>query len=156
VDNYEEEMLKAFVNKPEKYEWYKKSFSKYDVNGVTKMAWNWSWWSFFGGAAFLLYRKAYLAALVVFVLSVITAIIPLVSLIIAIFVGGYGTYFIYKKYLKKKLEIEATISDKQVRIETMKKIGGYNQWVIWVYYAFAVLVLVGMIAAIIIPKLSSM
>jgi len=154
MDNYEESMLKAFINKPEKYDWYKKSFSKFDINGVPNMKWNWSWWSFFGVSSFLLYRKAYLAALIVFIVTVVTAPIPFIGLIIAILVGGYGTYFIYKRYLKKKLEIESNITDKNERILAMEKIGGYNQWVIWVHYGFVILTIIGIIAAVVIPKLS--
>jgi len=154
MDNYEEEMLKAFVGKQEKYEWYKKSFAKFDINGIPNMKWNWSWWSFLGGSAFLLYRKAYLAALIVFVISIITSMIPIVGLILAIIVGGYGTYFIYKRYIEKKLEIESKIPSDNERILAMQKIGGYHQWVVWFYYTLMILTVIGILAAIIIPKLS--
>lgn len=154
MDNYEEQMLQAFVGKQEKYEWYKKSFANFHENGVPNMKWNWSWWSFFGGAAFLVYRKTYLAALIVFIVATISSFVPIVGLIVAILVGGYGTFFIYKRYLKKKLQIEEKITGKNERILAMQKIGGYNQWVVWFYYGIAILSIVGIIAAVVVPKLS--
>jgi uncharacterized protein YneF (UPF0154 family) len=118
------------------------------------MKWNWSWWAFLGGPAFLLYRKAYLASLLVFLISVVTSLIPIVGLVVSILVGGYGTYFIYKRYLKKRLEIESKITDENERILAMQQVGGYHQWVVWFYYILVALVFIGILAAVIIPKVS--
>ena len=107
-----------------------------EVNGVDNMQWVWSWWAFFGTWAFLLYRKQYIPALVLFILSTLTSFIPFAGFIVAILSGGYSTYFVYQGYKDKKSKIEASISDIDKRIETMRKIGGYNQWVIWVYVTF--------------------
>ena len=95
---------------------------------------------------FLLYRKAYLAALGLVVLGMI----PYVGLILWILNGGYGTFFVYKVYRNKKSEIENTISssDEKTRIETMALVGGYNQWVIWVYGALVALAFLGLIIVI--------
>jgi hypothetical protein len=155
MNNYEEEMLKAFVNKPEKYEWYKYAFNQYDLNGTPTMKWVWSWWAFFGGAAFLLYRKTYLAALIVFMISVVLSVIPIIGFIFAILVGGYGTYSIYKRYINKKLEIESKITDENERILAMQEIGGYNQWVVWFYYLLLAITIIGIIAATLIPAVST-
>ena len=136
---YENAMIEAFVNKPEKTIWYQMAFSKFNVNGIDTMKWVWSWWAFFGTWAFLLYRKQYIPALVLFIISVIGGIIPFGGLLIAILSGGFSTYFIYKGYKHKKAEIEAQITDRDKRIETMRAVGGYNQWVIWVYTIFVTL-----------------
>jgi len=141
--DYEEKMLDAFVQKPDKLYWYKRAFAKYNFNGMDKIAWNWSWWAFFGGFWFLLYRKAYLPALALFGLSIIAGFIPIVGpLILAVLTGGYGTYFIYKKYKDLKTQIEATEKDEKRRIEAMLHLGGYNSWVVWLAIGITVLFVV--------------
>ncbi|QOP44919.1 hypothetical protein [Sulfurimonas paralvinellae] len=136
---YENAMIEAFIDKPEKTLWYQNAFSKFNVNGIDTMKWVWSWWAFFGGWAFLLYRKQYIPALVLFFVALFAGIIPFGGLIVAILAGGFSTYFVYKGYKHKKAEIEASIDDIQKRIETMRAVGGYNQWVIWVYAIFVAL-----------------
>jgi len=138
---YENAMIEAFIDKPEKTLWYQNAFSKFNVNGIDSMKWVWSWWAFFGGWAFLLYRKQYMPALVLFIVSVIGGFIPFGGLVIAILAGGFSTYFVYKGYKHKKAEIEAQITDIDKRIETMRAVGGYNQWVVWVYAVFVTLFL---------------
>jgi len=135
--DYEKAMIEAFVNKDEKTTlWYQNAFSKFNINGIDTMKWVWSWWAFAGGWAFLLYRKQYIPALVLFVISLGTSFIPFASMLVAILAGGFSTYFVYKGYKHKKEEIEAQIEDPQKRIETMREVGGYNSWVAWVYIAF--------------------
>lgn len=131
LNDYDDQMLEAFVNKPEVTAWYKMAFSRYSVNGVDKMAWVWSWWAFFGGIFYLLYRKAYMAALGLFVLTIVSFAIPFGGLIVWILTGGLSPYFVYKVYQSKKVEIEAAIADEHKRIETMRAVGGYNDWAIW-------------------------
>ena len=142
MDNkeYENAMIEAFVNKPEKTFWYQNAFSKFNINGIDSMKWVWSWWAFFGGWAFLLYRKQYIPALVLFFISLVAQFIPFGGLLVAVLAGGFSTYFIYKGYKHKKAEIEANIEDVNARIETMRQVGGYNQWVVWVYAIFVALV----------------
>ncbi|MEN4054049.1 MULTISPECIES: DUF2628 domain-containing protein [Sulfurimonas] len=137
--DYENAMIEAFVNKSEKTLWYQNAFSKFNINGIDSMKWVWSWWAFFGGWAFLLYRKQYIPALVLFIISLLAGIIPFGGLLIAVLAGGFSTYFIYKGYKHKKAEVEANIDDIDKRIETMRAVGGYNQWVVWVYVIFVAL-----------------
>ncbi len=153
-NDYEDKMVEAFVNKDDKTLWYKYAFSKYNVNGVDTLKWQWSWWAFGGGFGFLLYRKAYLASLIVFIAGIVLGLIPFITLAIMILTGGYSTYFVYKTYKDKKEEIERTISDDETRIETMREVGGYHQWVIWVYTALMALVFLGIFVAILIPALA--
>jgi len=140
--DYENAMIEAFINKPEKTLWYQNAFSKFNINGIDSMKWVWSWWAFFGGWAFLLYRKQYIPALILFVLSLLTKIIPFGGLLLAVLAGGFSPYFIYKGYKKKKAEIEEMIEDPQKRIETMQAVGGYNQWVVWIYSIFILLIFI--------------
>ena len=145
---YENQMIEAFVNNPEKTSWYLESFKKYQINGIDKMAWNWSWWAFFGGFFFLLYRKAYIAAIGLFLLSMILSSVPIVSFIVSIMAGGLSTYFVYKTYKDKKVEIENTIDDNQKRLDTMQVIGGVNTWVLWVAGILYGLIVIGVLAAL--------
>lgn len=149
---YEAKMLEAFVAKPDRPEkglWYANAFAKYDVNGVDTMRWNWSWWAFFGGIWFLIYRKAYAAAGGLFLIAIASSFIPFGGLVISILAGGYSTYFVYKTYKTKKLEIEAAEGDENRRIEMMQELGGYNQWVVVLAVIVNVLVLVGVFMAIV-------
>ena len=153
TNEYEAKMLEAFVGKPESPEkglWYANAFGKYDINGVDVIKWNWSWWAFFGGIWFLLYRKAYAAAGGLLLISIIASFIPFSGIVISILAGGFSSYFIYKIYKTKKLEIEATHMDEEQRIEMMKVVGGYNTWVAWV---FPIIILLGIIAAVAVPQL---
>ena len=137
-NEYENKMIEAFINNPEKTVWYQKSFKKYKVNGIEKivwnwdwfkLAWNWNWWAFAVGPFFLFYRKAYLAGLVLLLLSgIFGGVSFIVSMLLS---GGFSTYFVYKEYKKKKVETERTIDDTQKRLDTMRVIGGYNKWAIW-------------------------
>lgn len=152
--DYEDKMLEAFVQKPEKFLWYKTAFERFNVNGIDRMAWKWSWWAFFGGFWFLIYRKTYMAAFVLFLVAVITSFIPLISLVIGIWVGGFATYFVYKTYKTKKTQIEATIEDEQKRIETMYAIGGYNAWVVWMLGILLGISVLGIVSALVLPSLA--
>lgn len=151
-NTYQDRMIEAFIDKPSETLWYQMSFKKFTINGVDNMTWNWSWWAFGGGFLYLLYRKQYLASLILFIASMTIGMIPFASFIIMILSGGYSSYFVYKGYRKKLFEIEETIPDEETRIETMRAVGGYHQWVVWVYIAF-ILVMLSMISMIISPFL---
>jgi hypothetical protein len=138
---YYNQMIEAFVNKPEKTSWYQNAFSKFSINGVDSMKWHWSWWAFGGGAGFLLYRKAYVPAFILFMTSFFLSMIPFVSLLIMILSGGLSTFFIYKVFKRRLFEIETQIEDRQTRIATMREIGGYHSWVVWVYGILSTLLL---------------
>jgi len=129
---YNNKMIEAYIDTPEKNDWYQNAFQKYNINGVDKLAWHWSWWAFFGGFFFLLYRKAYMAALGLFIISIIVGSIPILSLIVWIATGGLSVYFIYLEYQKKRKEVEASCETEEICIQEMKNLGGVNTWVIWV------------------------
>jgi len=144
--DYEARMVEAFVGKPddpEKGFWYANAFSKYDVNGVEKMAWQWSWWAFGAGIFFLLYRKAYAAAGGLFLISLASGLIPFAGLVVWVLSGGFSTYFVYKVFKTKKLQIEAAQSDVNQRVNMMEQLGGYNQWALWIAVVLNVLVVIG-------------
>lgn len=121
-------MIEAYIDKPEVTQWYVNAFKRFNVNGVDIAKWHWSWWAFFGSVFFLLYRKAYTAASVLFVLLVIAWFIPFGWIVLWTLSGGYSTYFIYKSYKEKRLEVEAQIQEEEKRLETMQILGGVNEW----------------------------
>ena len=138
-EEYYNKMIEAYIDKEEETLWYQLAFSKFNSNGVDTMKWNWSWWAFGLGFMFLLYRKQYIPALVLFFLSMSIGMIPFMSIALMVLSGGYSTYFVYKGFKSKLLEIEANIEDEETRIETMREMGGYNQWVIWLYIVLMLL-----------------
>lgn len=150
MTDYDKAMLSAFIGKAEKEPWYEHAFSQYSVNGVDKMSWVWSWWAFAGGPLFLLYRKAYFAAGILFAVMILISVVPFGSLAVSILAGGYANYFIYKLYRDKRKEIETTINDEKLRIETMQQIGGFHTWVIWVAAFLSLLWLAGVVTYIVI------
>jgi Protein of unknown function (DUF2628) len=131
MQDYDNKMVEAFIDKPEKLAWYKNAFERYSVSGEAKMTWVWSWWAFFGGLFYLLYRKAYMPAIWLLVLFIVASFIPFAGFVLWILTGGFAPYFVYKTYLERKAEVEAAIQDEPKRIETMRALGGYNDWAIW-------------------------
>lgn len=147
-DTYSNKMVEAFIDKEEKTLWYQLSFAKFNINGIDAIKWNWSWWAFGGGFLYLLYRKQYLASLVLFFLSMTIGMIPFMGLGLAILAGGFSSYFVYKGYKSKLNSIEENIEDEQTRIDTMRQVAGYHQWVIWLYIFLVIMALFGVFAII--------
>jgi len=137
---YQDRMIEAFIDKPSETLWYQISFSKFNFNGIDTMKWNWSWWAFGGGFLYLLYRKQYLASLILFIASMTLGMIPFVSFLLMVLSGGYSSFFVYKGFKRKLNEVEENIEDEETRVETMRVIGGYHQWVVWVYAIFMSLI----------------
>ena len=132
ISEYDYKIIEAYIDKPEVTDWYIDTFKKFNINGIDVMKWKWSWWAFFGSVFYLLYRKSYLAAGILFILTLATSFIPFGGLILWVLTGGYAPYFVYKTYKEKRLEVEAQIQDEDKRIETMRLVGGYNDWAIWI------------------------
>lgn len=135
--SYEDEMLLAFVGNPEKLFWYKKAFAKYNVNGVKNFAWNWSWYAFFFSFWYLLYRKVYGVSAVLFGIYVLFgALGGFLGLIANVIMGGALPYYVYERYIAKKDEIEKNITDRELRIATMERIGGTNSFIVYITLGF--------------------
>jgi len=156
--NYEDNMVEAFVNKPTEPQiilWYQNAFKKFNINGIDSIAWHWSWWGLFGGFLFLLYRKAYLAAVALFMMQIVFTFIPIpfISLLLWILTGGFSTYFVYKAYSDMKGKIEVVEADEEGRIHLMRQLGGYNNWVIWIYGFFFLLTMLAIVVAVLLPTM---
>ncbi|PHR55483.1 MAG: hypothetical protein COA44_10535 [Arcobacter sp.] len=130
IGNYDYQMIEAYIDKPDVTQWYVNAFNRFNINGVDRVAWNWSWWAFIGSVFFLLHRKAYGAAGVLSLLLCVGWFIPFGWLLLWILSGGYSSYFIYKTYKDKRLRVEAEVLDEDKRFETMRILGGSNEWAI--------------------------
>lgn len=124
-----EEVLEAYLGTPDKYQWYKNAFSKYEVNGIEKIAWNWSWYSFFFSYVYLVYRKCYVEAILLWIFQTIVACtLGIAGIVIMILCGGFLPYLVYKKYKKTAIEVEKIHGDYEKKLETMKELGGVNKF----------------------------
>jgi len=131
IEDYDYKMIEAYIDKDDVTDWYVNAFKKFNVNGFEVLKWNWSWWAFFGNIFYLLYRKAYLASFVVLVLTFLVGALPFGHLILSILTGGFAPYFVYKTYKEKKDEVEKKLDDENQRIESIKALGGANEWALW-------------------------
>ncbi|MDX1796026.1 MAG: DUF2628 domain-containing protein [Hydrogenovibrio sp.] len=141
---YETRLMEAFIQKPSKMEYYQAAYDKMTATGTPNLKWHWSWWGFFGGWAFLLYRKAYLPALVTFIVSTILSFLPFGGIATMIVLGGITPYFVIKRYANLKIQVENRYEDPEKRIDAMREVGGFHTWVAWaglIYYAFVILML---------------
>lgn len=113
--------LALFLGTPDKVEIYAQACEKfYAKGGGLGLAFNatWSWWGFFMGCWWALYRKQYIVALVLFILFAI----PFVNLLVAIGCGVYAKYAVCKSFVETlNMQNDAFLSAN----------GGCNAWVVW-------------------------
>ncbi len=139
--NQEEiEYIKAYIDKPESEEFYIRAFEAYTKGGIDQFKWVWSWWAFAGGIFFLLYRKLYIEALVVFLVMSLAVTVPVVSMIIWIVTGALFPYLVFQRY-KKGREMVANMPKDQA-LMTLREFGGFNQWAIYLAVAVNILFLI--------------
>ena len=82
---------------------YITKFKKFNISGIDDFHPTWHWPAFFVPFFWLLYRKLYLWALLVFCLSVI----PYVGFIVMIVLGITGNYLYYKHAKKRILALKS-------------------------------------------------
>lgn len=128
----EDRMFYNYIGTPEKAEWYDRTFKKYEDN-LGGFEWNWSWWAFFGGPFFLMYRKCYLEAFLYFLAGLILGGFGLALSIVA---GFLSPYLIYKRYKRAMQEINRRSCIEEEQLEMSKSVGGVNKWAIWIAVLF--------------------
>lgn len=123
------ELLSAHLQKENKVNIYYPRVDANLVNEKPSFCATWSWWAFFGGWAFFLYRKMYLAAGIFFILSVLTSALPFGGFILGI-ISGTSAFYLYTLKFHNDLEKSGY---EQRDIEEVKKdlakLGGYHSWV---------------------------
>ena len=139
----EEEAIEAYINKAESKQFYIEAFGKYQSQGG--FVWVWSSWALFGGIFFLLYRKLYVEAIVFMAISILAGGLLPVAIIIWIASGGVFTFFIYKRYEKIRKSARDNDVDGILLLESLKELGGYNQWAIYVAVGLNVLFLIAIV-----------
>ncbi|WP_177162378.1 DUF2628 domain-containing protein [uncultured Fusobacterium sp.] len=120
------EILKAYIGTPSKFSWYEKVFDSYDVNGVEKFSFNWSWWAFLGGPAYLAYRKCYLMVAGVWLVQILLSYFFTAWILFSIVLGFICPWLVYKKYRKTIAEIENAENDFAIQVEMARELGGVN------------------------------
>ena len=144
------ELLSIHLQKEDKVDIYYPRVEANLINEKPTFNATWSWWAFAGGWAFFLYRKMYLMAGIFFILSILSAVIPFGGIILAIITGVSGFYFYTTKFYSDLQTAGLGHRDMQLVKEDLKKLGGFNSWVIIVaviFYALMLLAAVGGIFA---------
>ncbi|MCI6152309.1 MAG: DUF2628 domain-containing protein [Fusobacterium perfoetens] len=122
------DILEAYIGTPEKFQWYEKAFDKYDVNGIEKIAWNWSWYAFFSTPIYLLYRKCYIAGIIFWILQFFTNIYyGFTGVILSIILAGIAPMLVFKRYKRVVKQIQEVESNPNLRIEMVRDLGGVNK-----------------------------
>jgi hypothetical protein len=126
-------LLDAHLQKEEKIAIYKPRVKANILNGNPIFQATWSWWAFFGGCAFFLYRKMYMLAGIFLILTVlIGTILPGGELLISIIAGVTGFHFYTKKFYSDLSTAQYGQKDLSEVKQDLRKLGGYHSWVIWV------------------------
>ncbi len=104
---------------------YLTKFSKFYVDGRDKFAFTWHWPAFLFMILWMVYRKLYGWALVVFFLS----FVPFLNILLWPVLGLTGNYLYYKHTKKKILNLKTTqtFSDSTQMSNALHKIGGVNR-----------------------------
>jgi len=136
------ELLSSHLQKDGKVSVYSPRVDANLINGTPSFNATWSWWGFIAGWTFFLYRKMYLVAAVFFVLSIISTAIPFGGFILAIITGASSFYFYTIKFHNDLISSGYGQRDiEDVKID-LKKLGGYNSWVVFVAVVFYSLLIV--------------
>lgn len=141
--------LAVFIGKNS--EKYLRKFTKFRRNGTDGFAATWNWPAFLVPFYWMLYRKLYLWALLVFVLG----IIPIVNILSHIAFGACGNFIYYKhagKKLRKIDEARSYASEAQ-RAAAIARAGGVNKYILTVLILIMIMI-IGILAAIAIPQFS--
>ncbi len=149
-ENQIKELLKIHLQKDKKIDIYYPRVDSNLINGKPAFNLTWSWWGFFGGWAFFLYRKMYLLAAVFFILSILTTAIPFGGFILALITGASAFYFYTSKFYK---DLEACGYGNRDVIEVkhdLEKLGGYNSWVVFLAIIFYSLIIIFSIVPLVI------
>ena len=128
---------------------YIEKFSKFNVAGVDHFSLTWNWPAFIVAVFWMLYRKLYLWALLVFILS----FIPIAGIILMIACGLTGNYIYYKNVKKKIMELKIQQPSSELS-ELLQQIGGVNRWLKTLALVLMITTVLGILAAIIIPLIA--
>ncbi|MBF0203807.1 MAG: DUF2628 domain-containing protein [Desulfamplus sp.] len=130
------------------FEKYLRKFAKFNVEGIDTFKATWHWPAFFVPFWWLLYRKMYGWAILVFVTSWIPYIYAFNQIVLAI----TANYIYYKHAKKKILEIKQQHPEPETQKAVIAVTGGVKNAV---FIVIAIIAVVGILAAIAIPNFIS-
>lgn len=150
-DEYNGELITAFIGDKDNARFYKKAFSKYSVNGIDKFAFVFS----FGGLCFgvfnLFHRRLYKESLIWFLISILPIGLSGGILYIAsAFAGAFvNPYLVYKKYKRTLVLCNSQNMTYEQKLETLKSVGGTNGFTTFLVGIASLLIGIGLILLII-------
>lgn len=94
--------LDMYLKTPQKTMLYARAAEKFFYSSGKRyvkfqITWSWSWWGFFRGFFFFLYRKNYIEALVIFICSIFLSWIPLLIWVVC---GVFAKYSVCMNFFK--------------------------------------------------------
>lgn len=129
--------IEAFIDTPGKTGWYIISFKKFDVYGIERITWNWSWWAFFFDGWYLLYRKCYKEGIIVLLsVTFLTILVPQITLILKILCGGFLVFGVYKNFKIRTAEVESITQDYNQQLKILRDLGGVNKIIVYLFIGF--------------------
>lgn len=140
-----DEEFAAFIGK--NADRYLLKFKKFNIGGIDSFSLTWHWPAFFAGFFWMLYRKMYLWALVVFAIEIF---IPYVGFLTVIVLGVCGNYIYYAHAKKKILELRSIHPTEDISA-ALSRIGGVNKWVWVVAIIFWSMIIGAIIAFVLSP-----
>lgn len=127
-------------------------FKSFQAGGFDSFKVTWHWPAFFVPFIWLLYRKLYLWALLIFCLS----IIPYVGFIVMIVMGITANYLYYKDAKKKILALNSLHKTSESQgSDEIAHAGGVNNVAVWIGAILFIIVIIGVLAAIALPQFTA-
>ncbi|MBI4844682.1 MAG: DUF2628 domain-containing protein [Nitrospirae bacterium] len=139
----------AFVGKNS--ERYLPKFAKFNAGGIDNFRLTWHWPAFFAPFIWMLYRKLYGWALLAFIIGW-AGLIPYAGIFINIAWATTANY-IYFRHVKSKIsEIKQQHSSQETQRAVIAEVGGVGGPALIIGLVIALIILLGIIAAISIPS----
>lgn len=120
----ERELIRAYINSPASLFYYESAFTRFRLRGFDSFAWHWSWWAFWGGPLFLLYRKLYIEAILLFIVGLFLHSLPFGTILYMVLRGGVLTYLIYRRFQNKLAHAKALSDSFEDQKRFLQKEGG--------------------------------
>lgn len=148
------QLLGLHLGKSDKVEFFYRTIKKIVVDGEIKKS-AFSGWAFFGGAFYFLYRKMYIYGLMFIAAAFIPEMLSLlnieainlevvengVTMGIAVACGMTAMPTYINKFFDDAVKAGYGIKDFEDVKDEMEKLGGYNIWAIYLYFAVMILLI---------------
>ncbi len=144
----------SYIQKSAKLYWYKRLFEHFHQAGFSNIGSCWSWWAFFFGPEYLLYRKCYVEALFLYIgRGCIMALFPPAIVFIPFVNAFLAPFLIYRRFEHLvDMSYRRAPKNEGARMSIVQHYGGYNTWVVVVVIVCCILVsvFIGMIITLLV------